>query len=138
VIEFVVKDRDDPSYKKNNKNPPTRVVTRRGQHFEIGGKQIELFPVSVMAESIDRTPKCLIRWERAKLFPKPLFVIPGRRPQRWYSGYQIMNCHRIARMRYKFCKGRHFDPKAFCADLRSVFDFQKLVVKSDGTIVQKR
>ena len=137
MIEFVIKDRDNPEFRpKNPKGFPTRVVRRKGQVFDINGEKLELFPIGVLAEAMDRSNKCILRWEKDKLFPKPLFKVPGKgEKKRWYSAMQITNCHRIAWHRHKFSKGRHFNPRTFCSEVRSVFYVNRLVVNTKGQII---
>lgn len=139
MIEFVVKDRDDPAYRKNLAVPPTRRVRRKGQEFMVGGERLELFTIKTMAEVMDRTTICLLRWERAGLFPKPLFSVTGhKKTKRWYSAIQLVNCHRVAWYKYRFSKGRFFDLKQFSADIREVFYANKLVVSTTGQVVRKK
>jgi hypothetical protein len=136
MIEFVIKDRDDPSFKKNCKDIPTRRVRRKGQIFEINGERVELFTIGTMAEALDRDVRCLLRWEAAGIWPKPLFQVSGHgKTKRWYSAIQVINCHRICWYKYRFSKGRYFDPAVFCRDIKQVFYANKLLVNTRGEVV---
>lgn len=72
-----------------------RVVTvrRQGRLFNVGGVNVSLFPVSVLAEAIQRDVKTIRRWERAKKWPKSMWGVPDGRCKRWYSANQIMAFH---------------------------------------------
>lgn len=66
-------------------------MKRVGRLYVVEGRSVELFPVKVMAEALERGRICLVMWERNELFPKPMYNIAGHRHVRWYSAEQIVN-----------------------------------------------
>jgi hypothetical protein len=95
MVEMWVRDRDDP--RNTQKKPFFRRVTRYGRNFMVGETVLELFPVGLMAEAIDREPKTLVKWEKLGLFPKPVYEIEGNLHfgNRWYSAAQLANANTL-------------------------------------------
>lgn len=65
-------------------------VRRKGRLFHVGGEEIAMFPISVMADAIDRNVKTIRRWELDKLWPLPQWKVPDKRCKRWYSSNQVI------------------------------------------------
>jgi hypothetical protein len=133
MIQYRVRDRLNPLY--NSKKKVLYVnVQRRGKKYMVAGVEVELFPPNVLAEAIDRKTYLVMRWERASLFPKPMYEVPGKMKRRWYSGEQVMNLHNLMHYRhgnYKSCK---FSLPTFLEDVRRVFWKRNVVVQSNGEI----
>lgn len=66
-----------------------------GRVFLVGGREVVLFPISVMASAIGRDRETLIGWEKLAFWPKPMWQVPDKRTKRWYSRAQIVEAHCI-------------------------------------------
>lgn len=111
-IAFEVFDKDTLLYK---------TVRRHGRRFKTTvDTEVDLFPVSVLAESIGRTIQTIILWEREGLFPAPMYVVPDTRKKRWYSRDQILGLARLMK-RYNLIKKPYFDKHSFLTEVRSHF-----------------
>lgn len=65
-----------------------------GKPFEIGGKSVELFTISQLAEVLNRRPVTIRTWEQKGIIPRATFVKPGinkdpRGRRRLYSRQQV-------------------------------------------------
>jgi hypothetical protein len=146
MLAFKIRDRDDPTYHSVRSNMiagqfPTRAVVRKGKMFDVGGVQLELFYVDVLAEAIDRTKQTVLAWEKAGWFPRPMFSMstaPGQPgPRRMYSSVQIMNLHYRMHGHYQ-CRNNHtFDADNWFKDVRKMFFRKVMVVNPDGTWIQE-
>jgi len=116
-IHFDVYDRDTKMIKR---------VERRGRRFKVtADTEVDLFPISVLAEALDRTTQTIMQWERLGLFPKPMYIVTETiRIRRWYSRDQILGIVKLMK-RYKKAKktaiGMHFDKEGFLAAVREQF-----------------
>lgn len=80
-----------------------RTVVRKGKPYKnpSGGDPIELFPISVMAEAVERTPKAIVLWEKQGLFPLPTYKLASGgkvSTHRAYSGVQIVAANNLLRL----------------------------------------
>lgn len=109
--------------------PRFATVRKRGVQYDLGGEQIELFTVRVLAAALDRSRDTVLVWEELAHLPPPLFRTPfSRRSERdgtWrmYSGVQVVNANMLA-MKH-FGGRRRVDDSAllarFAAELRGVW-----------------
>lgn len=140
-IIFEKKDRDAVSGYKKPK--PWRRVQRTGLLYVVNDETIELFPLRVMAEALDRTSATLLKWEKMGKFPKPLFSRAGhpKAPKRWYSATQVLNLHRLFRFKYGGLKFLSVDAyrgptpermEQFIKDVRRVFYLRTVVLDEKG------
>jgi hypothetical protein len=141
VITFEKKDRDAvQGYKKPK---PWRKVQRTGLLYAVAGETVELFPLRVMAEALDRSSATLVKWETLGKFPKPLFSRSDnpKAPKRWYSATQVLNLHRLFRFKYGGLKFLNVDAyhgptpermEQFINDVRRVFYMRALVLDEKG------
>jgi hypothetical protein len=73
-------------------------VTRRGRFWLVAGRSVELFPVAVMAEAVERRAAVVRLWEREGRFPKPMYRVPGgHAAHRRYSAEQVANANALYR-----------------------------------------
>lgn len=141
MIVFKVRDKDHPDYHPRKSNQvagtfPTRMVNRRGKMFDVGGVQIELFTVEVLAEAIDRKSDTIITWEKAGVFPKPVFQLSVRNTvgkRRLYSAVQVMNLHHLLWGKYQARK-KTLPLEEFLAEVKRVFYAKSVCVDEEGTI----
>lgn len=100
-------------------------VTREGRLFDVAGRDVLLFPIGVMCEAIGRDPKTLRRWERERIWPKPMWKPPDGRCTRWYSSHQVMlafNAHKKhSKGHWGFSHSPHFDLSAFLSEVAATF-----------------
>lgn len=100
-------------------------IRKQGRLFSVGGIEIAMFPVSVVALAVEREVKCIHRWERAKQWPKPQWLVPDKRCKRWYSGAQINAIHteykRVSKGSYGFSHSPHFPLSEFLKWVRTNF-----------------
>jgi hypothetical protein len=110
-------------------------VRRRGRLCTINNSatRVAVFGVSVMAAAISRDERTLRRWEKAGLWPTPMWRIEGARrktrkgdvPLRWYSADQIRAIHKkhqeLAQGRHGFAHSRHFPMRAYLQWVREHF-----------------
>jgi hypothetical protein len=111
TLEYNIYDKDFQQQRK---------VKRFGRVFIVGEKEIELFPVGVLAEIIDRTPQTITMWEKQGVFPRPMYKLPSGKCTRWYSKNQILGIQKI----YKEVgptKSRHFDKERFFSEVKRNF-----------------
>ncbi len=111
VLEFNVYDKDFGSEKK---------VKRYGRVFLVGEKEIELFPIGVLAEIIERSPQTIMIWEKEGGFPKPMYKLPKGKCIRWYSKKQILGIRDLYQ-KYGRKRGRFFDKTMFLKEVRERF-----------------
>lgn len=95
--------------------------------YSVSGRTVELYPVRVLAEALHRTPICVKNWERAGLFPKPLFKLAEDPERRLYSRAQIVNLWQTHN-RFPFSARYHTLKQEFFALIRQVFDELEHVV----------
>lgn len=95
-------------------------VTRKGKVYDLDGRNVELFPVRVLAEALDRTSQSIQRWHREKTLPPPMFKTPGENVNRVYSKWQIINVAHLYVTRYDR-KNRYFDKEKFLSEVRAVW-----------------
>jgi len=96
MIKFKKKIRDVEGYDpKKRTKPVMHTVERSGRVFQIGNEDIELFPIGVLAEALDRSAHTIKLLELKGEFPKPMFRVAGSRTKRWYSAAQVINLHRL-------------------------------------------
>lgn len=117
-----------------------RRVERLGSLFEVGGAVVELFPIGVLAEALERHPASLRQWERDGLLPPARYRRPGPvgRLARLYSAAQVTNLHRLYRARggrRSVCPHRPFDLAGFLAAASEVFDEEVVVVPDPDAAV---
>lgn len=136
MITFAIRNRQYEGYKPEK--PPVWVnVERRGKVFVVGDREVELFPIRVLAEALDRTSDVIMRWERSGQFPKPIFEVPSEKLcGRWYSKEQITNMHRIFRFTYGGTKRWKSTEKhqRQMADFGKVYYCTQVVVDEKGVI----
>lgn len=68
---------------------------REGKTYTIGGKPVELFTISQVAEALRRKPVTIRKWEERKVIPPATFAKPGaggdpRGRRRLYSRDQLV------------------------------------------------
>lgn len=129
-ISFQKRDRDYPGYTPNKK-PVWRWVLRKPKGvYEADGYEFELYPISILAEAIDRSKQTIIKWEEAGRFPKPLFDIPSTHyvrggetmKPRFYTNHQVMNLHNLWFCKYQGHKSMKEEwLKLFFADVHKIF-----------------
>lgn len=133
-IVYAVRNRLIEGYDPR-KGAPLIPVKRKGVLYDLGGEQVELFRISVMAEALDRSVEVLKDWTKGKKIPKPLYRIDGNQCSHWYSAAQIINCHRLMHGGYG---GRKFLPseelQRFWDGMRAVWTSRDIIVGEDGTI----
>lgn len=105
------------------------IVSRRGVLYDLGGEDVELFTVRVLAEALDRSRDTVLTWERRGHLPPPLFRVERQRRTerdgdwRMYSATQVVNANRLA-LRY-FAQRRRLDDRGrfaeFVAEVRKVW-----------------
>ena len=141
TILFRIRDRTHPEYdsKRSNENAlmaPTRLMKKEGVIYSLGdGDKVELFTIGTLAKAIDRIPDTIIKWEKQKRFPRPMFQVDKQRAFRWYSGVQIMNFHNLAWGKYKVRKNHLAQTDAFLRDVLRVFYEDKVVIDEDGNFI---
>lgn len=85
----------------------TVTVRHSGKLFEVEkGQNVELFPISVLAEVVERGPSVIRKWEAEGKFPKPLYVIASRPGVRFYSAQQIVAINNLYRANAMTRNGR--------------------------------
>lgn len=114
------------------------IVNRRGVLYDLGGEDVELFTVRVLAEALDRSRDTVLTWERRGHLPPPLFRVERPRPTerdgdwRMYSATQVVNANTLA-LRY-FGKRRRIDDRRrfaeFVGELRRVWYAPSVIVAS--------
>jgi hypothetical protein len=72
-----------------------------GKQFTIGGRPVELFTISQLAEVLNRKPVTIRKWEEKGFIPKATFTKPGvggdpRGRRRLYSRQQVKAIVEIA------------------------------------------
>jgi hypothetical protein len=72
-----------------------------GKQYTIGGKPVELFTISQVAEALHRKPVTIRKWEERGVIPKATFAKPGaggdpRGRRRLYSRDQVLALVTIA------------------------------------------
>src|ERR1044072_4434176 len=75
--------------------------------FSLTGRQVELYPIRVLARALDRTPTMVTLWEKANLIPQAIFRLKSQEKHyilRWYSREQIINLHQVMN-RFPFSAG---------------------------------
>lgn len=68
---------------------------REGKKFSIGGREVELFTISDVAELLNRRPVTIRKWEEKEFIPRATFSKPGankdpRGRRRLYSREQVV------------------------------------------------
>jgi hypothetical protein len=81
--------------------PRDLLAGAEGKTFTIGGKPVELFTISQVAELLNRKPVTLRKWEERGVVPRATFAKPGangdkRGRRRLYSRAQVEALVRIA------------------------------------------
>lgn len=131
MVELNIRERNFPGYRRTTKIK-FRKAEFHGKLYSVDGETVELFPVSVMALALDRSPLTLKEYEKEGRFPRPLYEVAGRANRRWYSATQISNIHRLWFLKYGGLKtlnaggpGRLNDPDGrmmtFWKEVRAVF-----------------
>ncbi len=92
-----------------------------GRVFLVGGVAIKLYPVGVLADAIDRKPRTIIEWEKAGLFPKPMYAVPNTNYKRWYSERQVLFCNQLWLEFRNKGKAKHFPYEEFLKRVRERF-----------------
>jgi hypothetical protein len=118
TIEFLVRNRDTGRDIK---------VKRRGHVYRVGGVDIVLFPIGVLATAIARDVKTIRRWEKEDGWPAGQWSVPNKKHcKRWYSARQILAIHevywRISRQGDRgFSHSPHFPLAQFIQEVRAFF-----------------
>jgi len=140
VIRFKKKVRDFVGYDpKKGTKPVLHTVERTGKMFELDGEQIELFPIGVLAEALDRSAHTIKLAELKGEFPKPMFRVPGSRTKRWYSSIQILNLHRLMYLRNggrKYFQDRDVY-ELWVQEVKDIFYKRRLVIDENGNAIEE-
>lgn len=107
-----------------------------GRSFSVDDVEVRLFKVSVLAEAIDRKQRRIVDWERAGIFPRPMYTVPGSNYKRWYSEGQILMANAVWQKHREKGKSRHFDLQAFLQEINDQFyqvDLQRALNKEKRT-----
>ena len=138
MIQFKKKVRDFVGYDpKKRSKPIMHMVERTGRIFQMDNEDIELFPVGVLAEALDRSSHTLKLLELKGEFPKPMFRVTGSRTKRWYSSVQILNLHRLMYLRHggrKYFQDRELY-ELWLSDVKELFYKRTVVIDEHGNKV---
>jgi hypothetical protein len=109
----------------------------KARKYLVGGTEVELYTVNVLAKALGKTADTVRRWEYSGQLPKPLFQVVGNDnwldQQRWYSRAQILNLHQ-AILRFPFSAGNYHLREAFFTLANLIFDEGEVVDVGEITV----
>jgi hypothetical protein len=103
--------------------------TYRPSIFQVGGRELELYTLGVLAKALGKIGNTVREWEYSGLIPKPIFRVSGSprtESRRWYSRQQIVNLHQV-KNRFPFSAGRPYLKGLFFAAFNRVFDEGEII-----------
>lgn len=119
-VQYSVRDRNKDGYKPKTDRATFVKVEKRGVKFDVDGTTVELFPLKVIAEALDRKSVTLTELEKAGKFPKPIFRVEGKGNRRYYSAIQVVNCNNV--LVHKWRGRKYFQQKGLVDEFfRDIF-----------------
>lgn len=107
--------------------------------YPLEGRTIELYRVGALADALEKTSQLIIKWEKDKLFPKPLYRMQGSgfgNCKRWYSKEQIVNLRKVW-MLFPLRKGAGRHKNNFFKTVHRVFYKTNIVTLDLASKVEK-